>query len=94
MGLRDKMRRLEGAGRGNLEHFELRDGLRYYYDITKVQKEVFIHGIACLRADSLEVWPEVPEVYRKLCEARDPAAVLERLNSAEFVDFPYEETPS
>ena len=23
-------------------------------------------------------WPEPPEVYRKMCEAKDPAAVLEQ----------------
>jgi hypothetical protein len=90
MGLRGKIRRLESVVRGTLAYFELRDGSRYYYDITEVYKEVFLHGLDCLEADSPEDWPEAPEVYRKMCEARDPAAVLERLTSADFVEFPYE----
>ncbi len=90
MGFRDKMRRLQRAAEGQVASFELEDRSRYYYDADEVRKEVFLHGLDCLRTDSLEAWPEAPEVYRKMREARDPVAVLERLASAEFIDFPYE----
>ncbi len=70
--------------------FELEDGSLYYYDAGEVYKEAFLHGMDCLKADSFEDRPEPPEVYRKMCEARDPAAVLERLTSTPPVDFPSE----
>ena len=88
--LRDALSRLRREMRGELERFELRDGIRHFYEPMQVHREVFLHGIKCQTADSLEDWPEPPEVYVKMCEARDPAAVLERLTSPEFVDFPYE----
>jgi hypothetical protein len=56
--------------------FELRYGSRYYYNPEEIYNELFLHGIDCLRA--VEEWPEPPEVYLKMCEAREPAAVLER----------------
>jgi hypothetical protein len=40
------------------------------------QQEQFLH--ACDLQLGRGEWPEPPEVYRKICEARDPAAVLER----------------
>jgi hypothetical protein len=90
VGLRDKVRALERMAQDQVASFELEDGSRYYYDADEVRKEVFLHGLDCLRAGSLEAWPEAPVGYRKMCEARDPAVVLERLTSAEFIDFPYE----
>ena len=30
-----------------------------------------------VRLGDADKWPEPPEVYRKMCEARDPATVLE-----------------
>jgi hypothetical protein len=88
VGLRDKMRALERMAQDHVRSFELVDGSHYYYDLMEVYKEVFLHGIKCLGA--AENWPEPPEVYVKMCEARDLAALLERLTSPEFVDFPYE----
>jgi hypothetical protein len=94
MGLRDKMRRLEAAARGNLESFELLDGSRYHYDRLETSKELFLHDLACMSADSPSEWPEPPEVYLKMCEARDPAAVLERFAPSDkptwFIEVPYE----
>ena len=40
------------------------------------QQEQFLH--ACDLQLGRGEWPEPPEVYRKICEAKDPAAVLER----------------
>ena len=79
------IRRLENALRGNLEHFELLDGSRYYYDPQEVHEELFLHAYH-LQLGRVE---ESPELYRMLTEAKDPAAVLERLkpeSAQAFVD--------
>jgi hypothetical protein len=93
MGTRDKLRRLEHALRGNLESFELVDGSRYYYDRIETAKELFLHSIDCLRFE-YEEWPEPPEVYLKICQAKDVRGVLERFvpsdKPAWFIGLPYE----
>jgi hypothetical protein len=90
VGLRDKMRALERMAQDHVRSFELADGSRYYCDPMEVYKAVFLHGMKCLGAD----WPEPPEVYLKMCEARDPAAVLERFAPSDkpawFIEVPYE----
>jgi hypothetical protein len=92
-GLRDAWRRLRREMEGELESFELVGG-RYHYDHQETSKELFLHGLACMRADSLEDWPAPPEVYLKMCEAKDPAAVLERFAPSDkpawFIEVPYE----
>jgi hypothetical protein len=77
MGLRGKLRRLERDAREELESFELLDGSTYYYDRLETYKELFLHAYDVQLGDA-DKWPEPPEVYRKMCEAKDPAAVLER----------------
>ena len=72
---RSTIRRLREALRGNLESFELLDGSRYWYDPQEVHKQLFL----CAYGLQLGRVGEPPELFRKLCEARDPAAVLERL---------------
>ena len=62
--------------RGQVVSFELCDGSHFYYDAGEIYKEVFLHGLDCLKADSLEDRAEPSEVYRKMCEARVPDAVL------------------
>jgi hypothetical protein len=76
--VRSWLKRLEREAGSEVESFELRDGSLYWFDPLEVAKELFLHGIECGRADSLEEWPEPPEVYFKMCEAKDPVAVLER----------------
>jgi hypothetical protein len=93
MGLREKVKRLEQAARGHLDRFELRDGNTYYYDYLETTKELFLHSLKCLGADSLENWPAPPEIYVKLLEAKDPAAVLGSLDppgGAAFAEVPYD----
>jgi hypothetical protein len=75
--MRSWIRRLERDARGHLESFELLDGSTYYYDGLETYKELFLHAYDVQLGDA-DKWPEPPEVYRKMCEARDPAAVLER----------------
>jgi hypothetical protein len=77
MGLRRWMKRLERDAREDLESFELLDGSTYYYDRLETYKELFLHAYD-LEIGDAHKWPEPPEVYCKMCEAKDPAAVLER----------------
>jgi hypothetical protein len=76
--MRSWIRRLERAASEDLESFELLDGSTYYYDRLESYKELFLHACDVQLGDAHK-WPEPPEVYRKICEAKDPAAVLERL---------------
>jgi hypothetical protein len=74
MGLKDQLRRLKRDARGDLESFVLLDGSRYYYDKTEADKQLFLHAYYL----HLGGQPEPPEVLTKLCQARNPAAVLPR----------------
>jgi hypothetical protein len=77
MGFRNWIKRLESAASEDLESFELLDGSTYYYDRLETYGELFLH--ACdVQIGAADKWPEPPEVYRKMCEARDVAAVLKR----------------
>ena len=75
--MRSWIRRLERDARGHLESFELLDGSTYYYDRLETYKELFLHAYDVLLGDAHK-WPEPPEVYRKMCEAKEPAEVLKR----------------
>ena len=77
MGLRSWLKRLERAASEDLESFELLDGSTYYYDGLETHKELFLHAYD-VQLGEAEKWPEPPEVYRKMCEAKEPAEVLER----------------
>jgi hypothetical protein len=74
MGLKDQLRRLKREASGDLERFELLEGSRYYHDTAEVHKQLFVHSY------DMQVGrrPEPPEILTKICEARNPAAVLER----------------
>jgi hypothetical protein len=76
--LRTLLKNLKRDARGELESFVLEDGSRYYYDRLETYRELFLHAYDVQLGDA-DKWPEPPEIYRKICEARDPAAVLERL---------------
>jgi len=83
------LKRLERVASEDLESFELLDGSIYYYNRLETSKELFVH--ACdLQLGMGDEWPEPPEVYRKMCEARNPAAILGRLKPEDheraFVD--------
>jgi hypothetical protein len=77
MGLRGWIKRLERGASEDLESFELLDGTTYYYDRLETYKELFLHAYYVQLGEG-DKWPEPPEVYRKMCEAKDPRAVLER----------------
>jgi hypothetical protein len=71
------MRRLEHRASKDLESFVLEDGSRYSFDRLETHKELFMHAYD-VQLGEAHKWPEPPEIYRKICEARDPQAVLER----------------
>ena len=77
MGLRGWLKRLERGASEDLASFELLDGSTFYYDRLETYKELFVHAYD-VQVGKGE-WPEPPEVYRKMCEARDVAEVLEQL---------------
>jgi len=86
--LRTLLKNLKRDARSELESFVLEDGSRYYYDRLETYRELFLHGYD-VQLGEADKWPEPPEVYRKICEARDPAAVLKRLapdHPSAFVD--------
>jgi hypothetical protein len=89
MGFRNWIKRLERDVREDLESFERIDGTIYYYDRLETYEELFLYAYDVQLGDA-DKWPEPPEVYRKMCEARDPAAVLERFRpenpQSAFVD--------
>ncbi len=80
MGKLSKLRRLERVMRGNLDHIELIDGSRYYFEPEKVWSEVFLHGGDCLRADyESEQRPEPPEILQAVAKAKDRRSAVEGL---------------
>jgi hypothetical protein len=76
--LRTLLKNLKRDARGELESFVLEDGSRYYYDRLETYRELFLHAYD-LQLGMGDKWPEPPEIYLKICQAKDPAAVLERL---------------
>ena len=75
MGINRRLiRRLENAVRGDLDSFALLDGSRYYFDLRETSKVLFLHALGLQMGRPAEP----PEVFQKLTQARDPAAVLER----------------
>jgi|SRR5215213_2848496 hypothetical protein len=77
MSLRASIKRLERRASQDLASFELLDGTTYYYDRLETYKELFLHAYDVQLGDA-DKWPKPPEVYRKMCQARDLSEVLER----------------
>jgi hypothetical protein len=83
MTLKAQLKRIEQSLRGTLESFVLEGGSRFYYDRLETHKELFLYAYDVQLGDAAK-WPEPPEVFRKMCEARDPAAVFERFKLENF----------
>jgi hypothetical protein len=77
MTLRTWIKRLERDARDGLGSFELIDGTIYYFDRLETHEELFLYAYD-VQLGEADKWPEPPEVFRKMCEAKDPALVLER----------------
>ena len=88
--MKNKLRRLERAARGQLANFELEDGSRFYYD--PVSAQVFLHSMECLRAqgEGATTFPEPPPVIQAIARAKDRRAALERVYSGGFGVLPYD----
>ena len=88
--VRGWVKRLERDAREDLASFILEDGSRYCFNPTSA--EVFLHSMACLRAqDECEPFPEPPETVKAIARARDRRAALSELYpSGTFGIFPYE----
>jgi hypothetical protein len=81
---RGSIRRVENQARGFLESFVLRDGTRYYYDVTEAGVALFLFSCDSIRAPYVsdgDIEPEEPEFFEALRQAEDPAAVLKRFES-------------
>jgi hypothetical protein len=90
MGLRNKVRRLEAAARGDLDNFELEDGSRFYFDPEDYT--VFMHTMECLGAqgESKMTFPEPPPVVKAIARAKDREAALEKVVDGGFMVMPYD----
>ena len=80
MGLKDRLSRLTKAARDNLDHIELVDGSRAYFDVEQAQAKLFLHGAACLRAQAAgEPFPPPPEVVKLVLCAKDRQAATDTI---------------
>ncbi len=77
MALRDKLRRLEKNMRGQLGHFELADGTRYYFDPQESFKHTFLYFADSMSADyKREPRPEPPDLQKAVAKAKDRGEAL------------------
>jgi hypothetical protein len=90
--LKNFVKRLERAVRGDLASFVLKDGSRYYFN--PASGECFLHSMDCLRAQGSEAgepFPGPPETIKAIARARDRRAALNQLYpNGSFGMFPYE----
>ena len=88
--MKNKLRRLEAAVRGNLESFVLEDGSRFYFDPTSGER--FLHSMDCLRAqgEGKTTFPEPPPVVKAIARAKDRAAAFRKVYSGNFTIMPYD----
>jgi hypothetical protein len=83
--IRGWVKRLEHTAREDLASFELLDGGRYYFD--PASPTLFMHWCECATAGSAHDWPPVPEVLRKLTEAKDVERAIELVRGEGSWDF-------
>ena len=90
MALRDQLRNLKRAMRGDLDSFVLEDGSRYYYD--PLSGEMFLHCLDCLQAQGEgKPFPEPPETIKALTRARNRKDAYHQVRGDAYFDmFPYE----
>src|SRR5918997_4651733 len=80
MGVKDRLRRLQKAARGKLDHIELADGSRYWFDRQEVFWVTFRFFTASMRADwKREPRPDPPAVLRAVADARNREQALSRV---------------
>lgn len=80
MSLRGKLDRLEKTMRGQLAHFELAGGRRYYFDPDEAFKITFGFFGDSLTADyRREPRPEPPDLLKAVADAKDRGEALFRV---------------
>lgn len=80
MGVKDRLRCLQKAARGKLDHIELADGSRYWFDRQEVFWVTFRFFTASMRADwKREPRPDPPAVLRAVADARNREQALSRV---------------
>ncbi len=78
MGLRNQLRALKRAVRGNMRSFELVDGTMYHYDPQDAFEVTFGYFSESLRSDwQGEPRPEPPEALQAVARARNRREALE-----------------
>jgi hypothetical protein len=97
VGLQDKLRRLEREAEGELEHFELQSGEKFYFGREEADTQLFTWGYDCACADTVEERPEPPPVIEALTQARDRRRALGKVypsfaggHPADFVLIPFD----
>jgi hypothetical protein len=79
MGLKAKLAQLRRKANEGLDSFELLDGSSYWFDKMEAFEEMWLHAYDVQLGDAREPAAEAtPQIWLKICEAKDPAAVLER----------------
>ena len=65
MALRDRLRRLQKAARGEMDWLDLRDGSRFYFEPMEARKELFLEMLRALHTEfdvpDLSDGPHEPE---------------------------------
>jgi len=91
MARRDLLKRLERSATGELDSFKLRDGSVFYYNRTETYAALYLFCYDMELATESDVLPQPPEILHKMCQAEDPAEVLERFKPTNpqgaFVDL-------
>ena len=73
MALRDRLRRLQKAARGEMDWLDLRDGSRFYFEPMEAHKELFLEMLRALHTEF-----EVPDLSDGPHELEDPAPAPEQ----------------
>jgi hypothetical protein len=82
MGLRARARRLQLALRGNMDHIELVDGSRHWFDPEDASKVLFRYFTDTLGAVYHETpRPEPPEILKAVASAADRERAFRRAYS-------------
>jgi hypothetical protein len=82
MGLKAKLAQLKRKANEGLDSFELLDGSSYWFDKMEAFEEMWLHAYDVQLGDAFsKASKATPEIWLKICEAKDPAAVLERFRS-------------
>jgi hypothetical protein len=81
------LRKLEHVASEEMESFELEDGSTYFYDRVEAFGELYVFGYDTELGND----PDLPEIWTKITQARDPELVLRRFRATEptkaFIDF-------